>query len=77
MSRQDPGAATGTGRYPAAQDCACGHSEGVHAHRPGRARGACSASGCGCREHVPSGLLPTSCPHCGAPWSPQEARRVQ
>lgn len=57
MTRQDPGAATGTQAYPPEQRCECGELWEVHA--PGDPRGACSYSECNCRRFVerPADLL--------------------
>lgn len=50
MSAQDPGAATGTGHYPAIWTCRCGHPITVHKTEGGKPRTTCSAAGCPCKR---------------------------
>lgn len=52
MTRRDPGAANGAVAVEPGY-CECGEIESVHKTKPGGGRGACSRSGCGCRQYRP------------------------
>lgn len=55
---RDQGAARG-GPVREPGRCACGHLEPLHTLRPGRRRGGCSTSACGCGGYEPGvGVMP-------------------
>ena len=83
MSRNDPGAATGTGVYPIAPPCVCGCAAEFHAfgQRGGQqVRTHCDTGGCPCRLYVAVPVdrgQPDRCKVCGAALSAIEAARLR